>query len=115
MYALLSCHDILLGGQSAKDNAHLLNLPATLMVPRGFWVVKRDMLCLAICFDRSSDLAHVCVYMYTYHMYITYIYMYYIICSTYIHMGMCFLTWPCREVGIRGMNRRYGSGYGSGV
>ena len=26
-----------------------------------------------------------------------------------------FLTWPCREVGIRGMNRRYGSGYGSGV
>ena len=28
---------------------------------------------------------------------------------------MCFLTWPCREVGIRNMNRRYGSGYGSGI
>ena len=35
---------------------------------------------------------------------------------TVSHIWVCvFLTWPCREVGIRGMNRRYGSGYGSGV
>ena len=34
--------------------------------------------------------------------------------DTYIWVCV-FLTWPCREVGIRGMNRRYGSGYGSGV
>ena len=31
-----------------------------------------------------------------------------------LYIWVCvFLTWPCREVGIRGMNRRYGSGYGS--